>query len=1405
MHWNPVSRNDRSRAASIAIFLVFILISPAARADVSVVSQTPAGDKIAWSMQNVGSVILTGTNSYNDSWSFPGHTVPSYFFSYWGTCSDRQSRWHLAARPQPATGTAGSGWYGANQMMVYAYRSDDFQDVAVGSATRWYPDVGGLGLTVAASGYYTRAFTPFKLKYVGYTAMGVPQIQIYVDFEFWTRPYSEAPSEQTGSPDDNDDSSYDDGEGRDDEPPDDESDDGGEDGDDGDDGDDGGGGPGRCSVNGLPVYNINLDALNLFVRDTDFSYEGLGPKVAIARSYNSQVGAQDTPVGMFGALWRFEYEWRYTSTAVLAGAPTLADAVPGAVAFYSGTGQKLAYDGYDEVAGTGFVFRPVNPANRDKLVLTGAKDAWLLTRHKDRLTYRFAVKNADYAPKLGRLDRIADRSGKYISFTYNNDTATTTPAFWAIKDLTDAAGRKTSFTYNGDWLCTKISLPGSRQATFEYDSNKNLTASVDPLGTRIEYTCGAGGGLITKIKVNGKIAQFAYRNANGRSEIASITNAAGNTTRYTKPTMTCTLIADALDRLTTHSFNSAGQTVRIQNHLGHVSAREYTNGLLTKSIGPRGGVTAYQYDSDGNLTSKTDPTGARTVWTHDSNGKKTSMRNTLGQTTSYTYDAAGNMLSITSPGGGKTAMAYNALGQMTSAKTAMGNTTRFEYDAFGNLKKTIDPLGKIDLMEYDAQGIRCTAVIDRRGNKTQMEYDANGRMTKLIHPDASFLSHIYIPCTRIAKIDEKDHLTSVTRNMVMDVTVFRNGAGERHKIAYDANDNMTSRTDPLGRIEKYEYDAINRQVRSIDRLGNSIARAFDNSWNLLTLTDERGNKNRFGYDAANRLIAMQDELGNRVTIARDALGRIGSFKNSRGQTVSYQYDADGNVTRKLHDGALVGAFGHNADGRLTSAIGRSPEESLAFDYDACQRTTRTGYGDGLGVDYAFDVQGNLARIAYPEGRLTVTYGYDSRNRLTKIAIDGTTSTIALDAVGNVMAVSRPNGVSTASGYDAADRVTAFSVRKGVSAPFIQSAYTYNANGNILEENSTLPLAPILAPQTRAATFNKLNQIVQSGGATYQYDPDGNLVSVTGARAWSGQYDAENKLIRVTRNGVETVFTYDPLGRRSRSATGNHVRNYHYDQQGRLLFETDRKNQVAVMYIYAGWRLFAMRTAAGQTYYYHCSPKGNVLALTDASGNIAVAYAYNPEGLLSNRSGSIYNPFTFCGALGVIDDGDGLYFMRRRHYDARTGRFIQRDPIGITGGTDLYRYARNNPVNHVDPMGLDIMSGTADLNTCTMPTNMGDASIGEDTAQFIKDATVGGVEVYSEVPGAPGSGIYKGGKALYNGDLPTAVYEFGKEAIGAVGAVIDVLEKILPAPPIDPETGRVIFPDNGFPEYNNTGY
>jgi len=42
----------------------------------------------------------------------------------------------------------------------------------------------------------------------------------------------------------------------------------------------------------------------------------------------------------------------------------------------------------------------------------------------------------------------------------------------------------------------------------------------------------------------------------------------------------------------------------------------------------------------------------------------------------------------------------------------------------------------------------------------------------------------------------------------------------------------------------------------------------------------------------------------------------------------------------------------------------------------------------------------------------------------------------------------------------------------------------------------------------------------------------------------------------------------------------------------------------------------------------------------------------------------------------------------RWYDAAIGRFVQRDPIGLSGGVNVYMYCAANPLPGVDPRGTD---------------------------------------------------------------------------------------------------------------------
>jgi len=95
------------------------------------------------------------------------------------------------------------------------------------------------------------------------------------------------------------------------------------------------------------------------------------------------------------------------------------------------------------------------------------------------------------------------------------------------------------------------------------------------------------------------------------------------------------------------------------------------------------------------------------------------------------------------------------------------------------------------------------------------------------------------------------------------------------------------------------------------------------------------------------------------------------------------------------------------------------------------------------------------------------------------------------------------------------------------------------------------------------------------------------------------------------------------------------------------------------------------------------------AISDINGNIVKTMTYDTFGNVLTDSNEAFK--VPCGVAGGLYDHDTkLTRFGYRDYDAYTGKWTAKDPIGFSGGdSNLYGYVLGDPVNFVDSKGLFI--------------------------------------------------------------------------------------------------------------------
>lgn len=179
------------------------------------------------------------------------------------------------------------------------------------------------------------------------------------------------------------------------------------------------------------------------------------------------------------------------------------------------------------------------------------------------------------------------------------------------------------------------------------------------------------------------------------------------------------------------------------------------------------------------------------------------------------------------------------------------------------------------------------------------------------------------------------------------------------------------------------------------------------------------------------------------------------------------------------------------------------------------------------------------------------------------------------------------------------------------------------------------------------------------------------------------------MISVTQtvNGVQTVtgYIYDGHGHRvQETQNGSVVKQWVWcpgDTQP--CEERDGSNNVTKRFYDFGEQI------NGTAYFTTLDHLGSVREMTDASGNLIARYDYDPFGRRTLVSGTDLADFGFTHFY--YDQVSGLWFSRTRAYDPNLGRWLSRDPLEdaeLSQGPNLYTYVFNDPLNNIDPLGLD---------------------------------------------------------------------------------------------------------------------
>lgn len=932
--------------------------------------------------------------------------------------------------------------------------------------------------------------------------------------------------------------------------------------------------------------------------------------------------------------------------------------------------------------------------------------------------------------------------------------------FWIASE---AGGIVYEFGSDGRHLKTLNSFTGATLLTFGYDAKKTLINIRDSSGN---HTVIQRDSNSRPTSIVGPYGQTTQLTVDASGYLASIKHPSGMVDKFTTtPEGLLTSHTNVRKKTSKFSYDDLG---RLKSNTNAARAKQTLTRSETASAfdvtlrTAEGRTTLYQTTpsgSGGETRVITDGVGLKSQISHSADGTVTTALPNGIQTTRtlepdprFGQSAAGiKNSSITMPSGlkltGTSARSVTlshstdpfSLSALTHTVSINGRTYSSEYNGSSRIFVNKTPTGRTRQTVIDPQG----RVISRETTglfPTAYTYDAHGRLFTVTQGngvDARTVQFSY---------DQGGYLEGVTDPLGRNVTFVRDVMGRLTQQAlpdgrtisysYDVNGNLTALTPPGRPAHRFTYSSIERVASYVAPKVGGVATntkyIYNRDQQLVSISQPGGNRIALGYDTAGRATTLTILRGTFDFSYDPNTGRLSSITAPDGIGLTYAYDGD-LVTASMLTGAVTGSVQRTYDNdfRLTE-LKVNNTNSIAFQFDHDGLLTNAGAltllrdsknglltGTTLGkVTDSFSVDGFGAVNMYTArfntaDVLKAQYRYDKLGRITTRieTIGGTTDTFiySYDPVGRLATVEK-NGVN-------------------------QSVYTYEANGNRVTRTAV--------SATIYGSYDFQDRLTRYGTASYSYTANGELQSKTdGTQKTNFTYDALGNLLRVVLPDNRKIeYLVDGRNRRiGKKINGLKVQGFLYQSSLRPAAELDGNNNVVSRFIYATRiNVPEYMIKDGVTYRIITDHLGSPrLVLNTTTGQIGQRMDYDEFGNVTTDTNPGFQPFGFAG--GLYDGDTKLVRFGARDYDAETGRWTVKDPIGFNGGSNMYAYVQNDPVNRRDPLGL------ADVFFFSAVTVGGPTPVSPEAEVVLISGYSTESGTYSGVIGA--RGIKVGGNANY---------------------------------------------------------